>query len=207
MIGSSNRVISSISETTEAKFNSEVTTIRKYNQSTHQNAIPITSSAIEHAVATSTAPTPLPVMEEIIPPSLHPSYTPENLEFNVTRNMLKRSRPIIGNTERLHAYIRKLQSKQCTVILFLGGSVTDGHHVKGRSAEAYPAHFTNWLNAKYPCLKEDGSPGEHEWKKTHAQNSQTHFIHWSMVSEIDRIDLVFIEFNVSTNHLWFVLLM
>lgn len=33
--------------------------------------------------------------------------------------------------------------------------------------------------------------------KTHAQNSQTHFIHWSMVTGIDRIDLVFVEFNVN----------
>lgn len=205
MIGSNNRVLSSMSETTEAKFNSEVTTIKKHaNQSTHQNAFSVASPSIEHTESKYSSPTQSLVMEEIIPPSLHLNYTPENLEFNVTRNMLKRSRPIIGNTERLHAYIRKLQSKQCTIILFLGGSVTDGHHVKGRSAEAYPAHFTHWLNAKYPCLKQDGSPGKHEWKKTHAQNSQTHFIHWSMISEIDRIDLVFIEFNVSTMELWFI---
>jgi hypothetical protein len=140
--------------------------------------------------------TTLPVMKEIIPTTLHQRYAPENIEFNISRSMLKRSRPIIGNTERLHAYIRKLQSKQCTVVLFLGGSVTDGHHVKGGSSEAYPVHFLIWLNARYPCVDVDGKPGYHEMKKTHAQNSQTHFVFWSMVSDIERIDLVLIEFNV-----------
>jgi hypothetical protein len=64
------------------------------------------------------------LVEEIVPRELQPTYAPENLQFNVTRSMIRQSRPIIGNTERLHAYIKKLHSKKCTSVLFLGGSVT-----------------------------------------------------------------------------------
>lgn len=140
------------------------------------------------------------VVEEVIPKELQPTYAGENLQFNVTRSMIRQSRPIIGNTERLHAYIRKLHDKQCTSVLFLGGSVTGGHNAKGEK-NAFPRHFMDWLNVRYPCYNDDGSLGRHEMKKTHAQNSQTHFIHWSMVSEINHIDLVFIEFCVNDHYL------
>lgn len=142
-------------------------------------------------------PTSSPFIEGIVPPELYKyQYAPEKLRFNVSKSMLRRSRPIIGNNDRLHAYIKKLHAKQCTIVLFLGGSVTDGHNVRGGAEQAYPRFFQFWLNQRYPCINEDGSPGQHDIKKTHAQNSQTHFIHWSMVSEIEKIDLVFIEFNI-----------
>lgn len=144
----------------------------------------------------SNTPARAPIMEETFPKNLQPTYAHQNLQFNVTRSMLRQSRPIVGNTQRLHGYLKKLHIKQCTTVLFLGGSVTDGHNAGG-DKNAYPKFFVEWLNAKYPCVKKDGSPGMHEMKKTHAQNSQTHFIHWSMVSEIQEIDLVFIEFNVN----------
>jgi len=60
------------------------------------------------------------IIEEIIPDTLQPIY--QNIQFNVTRSMLRQSRPIIGNTQRLHAYLEKLRNKQCTTVLFLGGS-------------------------------------------------------------------------------------
>ncbi|KAL3801219.1 hypothetical protein HJC23_012619 [Cyclotella cryptica] len=140
------------------------------------------------------------LVEELIPEKLRSVYAPENLQFNVTRSMIRQSRPIIGNTERLHAYIQKLRDERCTSVLFLGGSVTSGHNAKGPK-NAFPRHFIDWLNYRYPCRQKDGTAGMHEMKRTHAQNSQTHFIHWSMVSEIDRIDLVFIEFNVNDHFL------
>ena len=67
------------------------------------------------------------ITEELIPPKLLSLYTHENLlkqklQFNITRSMLRQSRPVVGNTQRLHAYLKKLQSKQCTTVLFLGGS-------------------------------------------------------------------------------------
>lgn len=139
-------------------------------------------------------------IEEIIPKELQSTYAPENLQFNVTRSMIRQSRPIIGNTDRLHAYIKKLHNQKCTSVLFLGGSVTGGHNAKG-AQNAFPRHFMDWLNIRYPCRNADGSLGKHQMKKTHAQNSQTHFIHWSMVSEIDQIDLVFVEFCVNDHYL------
>lgn len=67
------------------------------------------------------------IIEELIPTKLLPLYSYDNLlkqklQFNITRSMLRQSRPVVGNTQRLHAYIKKLQSKQCTTVLFLGGS-------------------------------------------------------------------------------------
>lgn len=154
----------------------------------------------DHEDRVNTPSLKMSLVEVLIPKKLQPVYAPENLQFNVTRSMMRRSRPIVGNTERLHAYIQKLRDKRCTSVLFLGGSVTSGHNAKG-PMNAYPRHFMDWLNHKYPCHQKDGTVGMHEMKRTHAQNSQTHFIHWSMVSEIDRIDLVFIEFNVNDHFL------
>jgi len=62
------------------------------------------------------------IIEEIIPTKLLPLYSHDKLQFNVTRSMLRQSRPVVGNTQRLHTYLKKLQSKQCTTVLFLGGS-------------------------------------------------------------------------------------
>ena len=164
--GASNQ-IASMRETTADKRYTEVTpTFQKYaNETRGKEMVPSAINQTGQRLSITPPmqqPSSTSLIEEIIPPSLHSKYTPDNLEFNITRSMLKRSRPIIGNTERLHAFIHKLQTHQCTVVLFLGGSVTDGHHVKGRSAEAYPAHFMLWLNAQYPCLNQDGSAGQHE---------------------------------------------
>lgn len=60
------------------------------------------------------------VVEEIVPPTLQPFY--QDIPFNVTRSMLRQSRPVIGNTQRLHSYFEKLRNKECTTVLFLGGS-------------------------------------------------------------------------------------
>ena len=111
-------------------------------------------------------PTSSPVIKQVVPPSLYDyQYAPDKLRFNVSSSMLRRSRPIIGNNDRLHMYIKKLHSQQCTVVLFLGGSVTDGHNVRGGEGQAYPRYFWFWLNHKYPCVNVDGSPGEHQVKK------------------------------------------
>ena len=138
----------------------------------------------------------LSVIREIIPESLLHVYAPKNLQFEVTRSMLRQSRPIIGNVQRLHAYLKKLRSQQCTTVLFLGGSVTGGHNAGGPK-NAYPNFFMEWLNERYPCKAENGALGKHESKRTHAQNSQTHFINFSTISAIEKFDLVFLEFNVN----------
>ena len=62
------------------------------------------------------------IIEEIIPTALLPTYAPNKLQFNVTRSMLRQSRPIVGNTQRLHSYLKKVRSKICTTVVFLGGS-------------------------------------------------------------------------------------
>ena len=160
--------------------------------------------------------TPSNVIEEIIPPSLLPSYSSENLLFPVSRSMLRKSRPIIGNTDRLHTYIQKLRDGICTTVLFIGGSVTEGHNGGGVN-NAYPKHFMDWLNEKYPCKKpintsstnttttttpltpQNKNEGPmHIYLKTPASisNSETHFGHMNSITSLGNIDIIFIEFNV-----------
>eukprot|EP00584_Thalassiosira_punctigera_P006509 CAMPEP_0172535690 /NCGR_PEP_ID=MMETSP1067-20121228/7582_1 /TAXON_ID=265564 ORGANISM="Thalassiosira punctigera, Strain Tpunct2005C2" /NCGR_SAMPLE_ID=MMETSP1067 /ASSEMBLY_ACC=CAM_ASM_000444 /LENGTH=543 /DNA_ID=CAMNT_0013320631 /DNA_START=244 /DNA_END=1872 /DNA_ORIENTATION=- len=135
------------------------------------------------------------VVEEIIPPNLLPSYAPDKLLFPVTRSMLRQSRPVVGDTERLHAYLKKLRSRTCTFILFMGGSVSAGHN-GGGPTNAYPKHFTDWLNEKYPCNLADGTQGKHEYMKTHAGESKANFAFWSGVTSVEKIDMIVLEFNV-----------
>lgn len=142
------------------------------------------------------------ILEEIMPASLLPLYQPKHLRFNVTRTMLQQSRPVIGNTQRLHSYLRKLQSKQCTSVLILGGSVTNGHQAGGPGF-AYPRLLMDWLNARYPCVvsattKSNGTKPTHVLHRTKGSNSQSQFIDWPTVTgDIESFDLVIVEFNVN----------
>ena len=50
---------------------------------------------------------PMSVVEEIVPSALRDNYSEDDLPFPVTRSMLRQSRPIVGNTERLQVRRRK----------------------------------------------------------------------------------------------------
>ena len=65
-------------------------------------------------------------LDEIMPTSLKQLYAQDKLAFPITPSMLRRTRPIIGNNQRLHMYLDKLHRKQCTTVVFMGGSVTRG---------------------------------------------------------------------------------
>ena len=134
-----------------------------------------------------------PLIEDIIPEKLRKRrYGSGQMAFEVSTTMLRSSRPIVGNTQRLHSFIRKLNAGSCTTVLILGGSVSGGHNVRGGPNNAYPQIFTEWLNERYPC-----EGGSHTYKKTHASNSPTHFSAWSMIESIPAFDLVILEFNVN----------
>ena len=111
--------------------------------------------------------------------------------------MLRQSRTITGNSERLHIFLKKLQSQTCTKILFLGGSVTKGHKAGGKNS-AYPRFFTDWLNARYPCMV-NGTLGSHQSKLTSsaAHSSQEIVVNWPVVDGIESFDLVLLEFNIN----------
>ena len=134
-----------------------------------------------------------PLVEDIIPEKLRKRrYGAGKMAFEVSTTMLRSSRPIVGNTERLHHFIRKLSAGRCTTVLIMGGSVSGGHNVRGGPKNAYPQVFIEWLNERYPC-----EGGSHTFKKTHATNSPTHFSAWGMVESIPAFDLVLLEFNVN----------
>jgi len=138
------------------------------------------------------------VVQDIIPNFLLPRYATEFLQFPITRSMLRQSRTITGNSQRLHAYLKKLQSQQCTTILFLGGSVTKGHKAGGYM-NAYPKFFIDWLNARYPCSSVNGTIGNHTAKFTSstAHSSQEIVVNWPVVNGIESFDMVFLEFNIN----------
>mmetsp|Transcript_29929 Transcript_29929/g.60419 ORF Transcript_29929/g.60419 Transcript_29929/m.60419 type:complete len:581 (-) Transcript_29929:2225-3967(-) len=137
------------------------------------------------------------IVGEIVPDSLIPLYDPKFLQFNVTRSMLQKSRPVVGNTQRLHSFLKKLHAKHCTTVLFLGGSVTAGHNTKGGLKDSFPRFFMDWLNERYPCENSDRSLGKHLTKRTQQNSAQTNFISWDVISVMETLDLVIIEFNVN----------
>lgn len=136
------------------------------------------------------------IIEEIVPPTLQSFY--QDTQFNPTRSMLRQSRPVIGNTQRLHSYLGKLRNKECTTVLFLGGSVTGGHNVGGEQ-NAYPKLFMDWLNEVFPCASANGTTGKHVSIKSvpGIKNSQTAFLYYNWFHTIDKLDLVLCEFNVN----------
>jgi hypothetical protein len=174
----------------------------------------IKSSIGNIASSVSSKATANSFVEGIVPESLRYRYAMENLAFPITESMMRRSRPIIGNNQRLHEYLTKLYSGKCTTILFMGGSVTRGHGAGGPEG-SYPKFFVEWLNARYPCVVEgeddvgdvavvvddgdgDRRRGTHVAKRTTAQNSQTCFALWNSIRDAsDSIDLVLMEFNVN----------
>lgn len=174
------------------------------NNSVVTSGMAATSNYLQHQQQRQKANS---IIEEIIPPQLLPTYAHEKLQFNITRSMLRQSRPVVGNTERLHLYLQKLQAKKCTTVLFLGGSVTAGHNGGGPD-NAYPRRFIDWLNARYPCKanssssssknnnNETAAVGKHKYRKTHAVDSVTHFMFWQTVTSVEEFDLVLIEFNI-----------
>ena len=137
-------------------------------------------------------------LEEYIPSSLLYLYTNAKLQFEISRSMLRRSRPVVGNTERLHAYLRKLRAGRCTTTLVIGGSVSGGHHVRRPGENAYPALLDEWLNARYPCAPLGAAgPARHRHVGTHASSSQSHFSAWGSVERLAGFDLVLVELNVN----------
>mmetsp|Transcript_2656 Transcript_2656/g.5888 ORF Transcript_2656/g.5888 Transcript_2656/m.5888 type:complete len:567 (-) Transcript_2656:95-1795(-) len=136
-------------------------------------------------------------ISRVMPPSLAPVYVaPGALPFNLTMSILRRTRPVVGSTDRVRGFLTKLKKGQCTTSLMLGGSVTAGHNGGGPS-NAYPKLFVDYLNARFPCTGADGGSGEHVYKTTNAGNSMSHATSFSSVSNLDRIDLILVEFNVN----------
>ena len=138
---------------------------------------------------------PFHIIKSIIPEELQNAYAPGKLLYNLTEGMLEQSRPIRGNTRRLHNYIQKLRRKECTSVVFAGGSVTSGHNAGGPK-NAYPRHFMDWLNFRYPCQDAEGNPGVHEKVIQVPGNSQTNFVNWSLLAQREHIDLIFLEVRI-----------
>ena len=80
------------------------------------------------------------------------------LMMNVTPSMLRRSRPVVGNVERLRRLGQRLRGGHCVHLLVLGASVSMGRNVGGIHS-AWHQRFLEYLNLRYPCR--DGASNEH----------------------------------------------
>ena len=127
--------------------------------------------------------------------------------FNITENMMRKTRPIVGNTQSLHKTLRKLQNKECLTIYVFGGSVTYGHQAGGPT-KSYSAKLLELLNFKYPCsvTKDDGTVIKGKHRRIVPDFSGTNSA--AIVSNLNaifpphehidhRIDLVIHETNVN----------
>jgi hypothetical protein len=57
----------------------------------------------------------------------------------------------------------------------------------------------DWLNEVYPCVSANGTVGKHEHipSAPGIKNSQTAFLYFNSLHSIEKLDLVFTEFNVN----------
>ena len=131
--------------------------------------------------------------------------------FNITENMMRKTRPIVGNTQSLHKTLRKLQNKECLTIYVFGGSVTYGHQAGGPT-KSYSAKLLELLNFKYPCsvTKDDGTmiKGKHRRVMPDFSGTNSAVILSNLNAifppheHIDhRIDLLIHETNINDNSL------
>jgi len=158
--------------------------------------------------------------KELIPSSLRKDYqihcddtdpVQGGKGFNITEAMLRKTRPIVGNTQSLHKTLRKLRDRECLVIYVFGGSVTAGHNGGGLSA-SYSTRFLELLNTKYQCLvtQPDGTETQGQHRRVLPDYSGlTSSVILDNLNAIfppnavldHRIDLVLVEFNVNDHFL------
>ena len=105
-----------------------------------------------------TAPAPIDVIGEKILRAIWMNRTRgKNRRYtSVTPSMLRRSRPVVGNVERLRLLGAKLRAGRCVHMLVIGASVSMGRNVGGVNA-AWHARYIDYLNARYPCKASSSS--------------------------------------------------
>ena len=93
-----------------------------------------------------TAPAPIDVIGEKILRAIWMNRTRgKNRRYtSVTPSMLRRSRPVVGNVERLRLLGAKLRAGRCVHMLVIGASVSMGRNVGGVNA-AWHARYIDYL--------------------------------------------------------------
>ena len=132
--------------------------------------------------------------DELIPPSLRAKYR-RLAKYGYGQYALRRSRPVVGATDRMVQFWQKVVDKQCVKIVVLGASVSVGVNIGGIE-EAWHAEFIRWLNAKHPCA----GGGNHTSVLSGVVggcDSGSFLDHVDMFDAEDEIDLVFVEFGAN----------
>ena len=111
---------------------------------------------------------------------------------------LRASRLNVGDVQLVRQFLRRVQSKQCTSVLVLGGSISAGHGVGGLPG-AYPTRFAKWLNDAFPCTSAaTGGRGRHKLvnRAVPATGSNYWFSKVAQFASMP-IDLVLVEFSIN----------
>jgi len=117
----------------------------------------------------------------------------------ISATMLRTTRPVVGHTERLHLFLRKLTAGKCVKVVIAGGSVTSGHN-SGKAQASYVYHLFDWLNEQFPCRNETGARSNHTRVMLDVGGSNTAVLLDSFdedFKEIHAFDLLLWEFNVN----------
>eukprot|EP01084_Bolivina_argentea_P096949 174266_1 len=133
------------------------------------------------------------------------STPPTRGEFNITETMLRQTRPIVGNTLRLHKILKSvIYSNECMKIITIGSSVTGGTNAGG-IAHAYSVPFNIWLNEKYPnCHSNVYNISQHEVTPyvaggTNIMKIVENFEALMEFTNDMKVDIIIIEYNVNDN--------
>lgn len=124
----------------------------------------------------------------------------ENNQDFVSKTLLRKSRPFVGNVDRFHRVLQKIHRGECIVWGVLGGSVTVGHNMGGPRRGIFPNVIQNWLNYRYPC-KKNGVRSVHERVEfRYAPGVLFGFENFEAIFDphaVPVLDLVLVEWNVN----------
>jgi len=109
--------------------------------------------------------------------------------------LMRKARSIVGNTERLKLFLRKLQEGQCIHAIVFGASVSRGTNVGGLKG-AWHTKLKSWMNKNYPCNEEEG----HTFVMTGLGGGSTKTVvdnYERVLTLRDKIDIFFVEFGAN----------
>jgi hypothetical protein len=124
----------------------------------------------------------------------------------VSSRMAQASRSMVGNTQRLQTFLRKLASGECVNVAVFGGSVSAGTNVGGPT-RSWAARFEGWLNTAHPPTLKAKRPHR---TCSHSVNllalggtgsnfASEHFDH--KVRAVGQIDLFIVEYAINDGFL------
>jgi len=110
-------------------------------------------------------------------------------------SLMRKARSIVGNTERLKLFFRKLKEGKCIHAIVFGASVSRGTNAGGIQG-AWHTKLKRWMDKNYPCSEEKG----HTFVMTGLGGGSTKTVvdNYERVLNLrNKIDIFFVEFGAN----------